>query len=68
MFSRIIGRKAFASQLVFRTLSRSSFKPNVRFYSDGPIALTPQIIEDRVMQLLKDFDKVEASKVHYNSQ
>ncbi|KAJ8331906.1 hypothetical protein BDV3_004592 [Batrachochytrium dendrobatidis] len=35
----------------------------VRHFSAGPPPLTVQQIEDRVLHLLKDFDKVEASKL-----
>lgn len=36
---------------------------SLRMFSAGPPPLTVQQIEDRVLQLLKDFDKVEAPKV-----
>ncbi|KAI8815953.1 acyl carrier protein [Fimicolochytrium jonesii] len=35
----------------------------VRFFSAEKAPLTPQQVEDRVLQLLRDFDKVDASKL-----
>ncbi|KAJ3156691.1 Acyl carrier protein 1, mitochondrial [Geranomyces michiganensis] len=38
-----------------------------RFYSAEKAPLTPQQVEDRILQLLRDFDKVEASKLNLDS-
>jgi hypothetical protein len=53
-------------QSAFRFTPKTTFKPSVnlfRFYSAGPGPLTLEQIETRVLDLLKDFDKVEAAKV-----
>ncbi|KAJ3268598.1 Acyl carrier protein 1, mitochondrial [Terramyces sp. JEL0728] len=47
---------------------RLSFKPLIkpisfRYYSAGPAPLTIQDIEDRILTLLKDFDKVQPQKL-----
>ncbi|KAJ3320097.1 hypothetical protein HDV06_005662 [Boothiomyces sp. JEL0866] len=54
---------------MFRLVKRISFKPTLikplsfRYFSAGPPALTIQDIEDRVLTLLKDFDKVQQQKL-----
>ncbi|TPX36165.1 hypothetical protein SmJEL517_g01659 [Synchytrium microbalum] len=45
----------------------NSVLPTTRFYSAGKGPLTIQGIEDRVMQLLRDFDKVEQAKLSLDS-
>ncbi|KAJ3345632.1 hypothetical protein HDU83_003879 [Entophlyctis luteolus] len=39
----------------------------VRFYSAGPTPLTKESIQERVLNVLKDFDKVDASKLALDS-
>ncbi|KAI8998197.1 acyl carrier protein-like protein [Gaertneriomyces semiglobifer] len=39
----------------------------VRLYSAGPAPLTPQIVEERVLNILKDFDKVDAAKLNLDA-
>jgi hypothetical protein len=74
MFTRAVSRNVsrIASTRPLVSLARplapirfanQSLFAQFRNYSDHPEPLTPQLIEDRVMQLLKDFDKVEAVKV-----
>ncbi|KAJ3255454.1 hypothetical protein HK103_006271 [Boothiomyces macroporosus] len=54
---------------MFRLVKRISFKPTLikplsfRYFSAGPPPLTIQDIEDRVLNLLKDFDKVQQQKL-----
>jgi NADH dehydrogenase (ubiquinone) 1 alpha/beta subcomplex 1 len=57
MFSRLVSR--FPRQVYHKQV--------YRFYSDHPQPLTTQGIEDRVMALLKDFDKVPAQKLSLDS-
>jgi len=52
----------------FRSLATVRMAPTMtRFYSAGPSHPTLQEIEDRVMTLLKDFDKVESDKLHLDA-
>ncbi len=63
MFRRIISKlPARPIQIQMRSLAPPAFNA-VRLYSGHPEPLTVQGIEDRVMVLLRDFDKVDASKV-----
>ncbi|KAI8915778.1 acyl carrier protein-like protein [Gorgonomyces haynaldii] len=54
MLRRLVHIKPLLSKPVFTA---------VRFYSGGPGPLTVPAIESRVLQLLKDFEKVEATKL-----
>lgn len=62
---RLSAKKTFlpsrASAPVFASAAR--IPSTFRFYSAGPEKLSVQQIEDRVLTLLKEFDKVQAEKV-----
>jgi hypothetical protein len=53
----------FPRQSLVSALSTRSSLVNKRFYSEGPEPLAVEEIENRVLQVLKDFSKVDASKV-----
>ncbi|KAJ3186960.1 hypothetical protein HDU85_006997 [Gaertneriomyces sp. JEL0708] len=59
-------RVAVAPRAAFTAVPRMT--PSlVRLYSAGPAPLTPQIVEERVLNILKDFDKVDAAKLNLDA-
>eukprot|EP00842_Homolaphlyctis_polyrhiza_P003049 jgi/Hompol1/3745/HPOL_006757-RA len=74
MFARALARSLSAprlaaalpaqrSTLLTRMSTPAWAVASKRCFSDGPGPLSVQQIEDRVLQVLRDFDKVEASKL-----
>jgi NADH dehydrogenase (ubiquinone) 1 alpha/beta subcomplex 1 len=59
MFSRIASRTLLQKRAPLNILTR----PSIRHYSEGPPALDKPTIEGRVLQLLRDFEKVAKEKV-----
>ncbi|KND04085.1 acyl carrier protein [Spizellomyces punctatus DAOM BR117] len=68
-FARVVPRLTprLVQTPVFQPARLTPITLATRFYSAEKAPLTPQQVEDRVLQLLRDFDKVDASKLNLDA-